>query len=60
MAVPALLLAWIGHLDLGSAGLAGVTLVIAPMLAGLVGADTATAVRRRWPASSASVTASTH
>ena len=47
MAVPALLLAWIGHLDLVSAGLAGVTLVIAPMLSGLVGADTAAAVRRR-------------
>ena len=47
LAVPALLLAWIGHLDLVSAGLAGVTLVIAPMLAGLVGADTAAAVRRR-------------
>jgi len=47
VAVPALLLAWIGHLDLGSVGLAGVTLVIASMLAGLVGADTALAVRRR-------------
>ncbi len=47
VAVPALLLAWIGHLDLVSAGLAGVTLVIAPMLSGLVGADTAAAVRRR-------------
>ena len=47
LAVPALLLAWIGHLDLVSAGLAGVTLVIAPVLAGLVGADTAAAVRRR-------------
>jgi ABC-type transport system involved in cytochrome bd biosynthesis fused ATPase/permease subunit len=47
IAVPALLLAWIGHLDLVSAGLAGVTLVIAPILAGLVGADTAAVVRRR-------------
>jgi ATP-binding cassette subfamily C protein CydD len=47
LAVPALLLAWIGHLDVISAGLAAVTLVIAPMLAGLVGADTAAAVRRR-------------
>jgi ABC-type transport system involved in cytochrome bd biosynthesis fused ATPase/permease subunit len=47
VAVPALLLAWIGHLDLASAGLAGVVLLIAAMLAGLVGADTAAAVRRR-------------
>ncbi len=47
IAVPALLLAWIGHLNLVSAGLAGVTLVIAPILAGLVGADTAAVVRRR-------------
>ena len=47
IAVPALLLAWIGHLDLVSAGLAGVPLVIAPILAGLVGADTAAVVRRR-------------
>ena len=47
LAVPALLLAWIGHLDLVSAALAAATLVIAPVLAGLVGADTAAAVRRR-------------
>jgi ABC-type transport system involved in cytochrome bd biosynthesis fused ATPase/permease subunit len=47
LAVPALLLAWIGHLDLVSAALAAVTLAIAPVLAGLVGADTAAAVRRR-------------
>jgi ABC-type multidrug transport system fused ATPase/permease subunit len=47
LAVPALLLAWIGHLDLASAALAAVTLVIAPVLAGLVGADTAAAVRHR-------------
>ena len=47
LAVPALLLAWIGHLDLVSAALAAVTLVIAPVLAGLVGADTAAAVRHR-------------
>ncbi len=46
-AVPALLLAWIGHLDLVSAALAAATLVIASVLAGLVGADTAAAVRRR-------------
>jgi ATP-binding cassette subfamily C protein CydD len=47
LAVPALLLAWIGHLDLVSVGLAALVLVIGPMLAGLVGADTAAAVRRR-------------
>ena len=46
-AVPALLLAWIGHLDRASAALAAATLVIAPVLAGLVGADTSAAVRRR-------------
>jgi ABC-type transport system involved in cytochrome bd biosynthesis fused ATPase/permease subunit len=50
LAVPALLLAWIGHLDLVSAGLAGVALLLAPVLAGLVGADTAAAVRRRLTA----------
>jgi ABC-type transport system involved in cytochrome bd biosynthesis fused ATPase/permease subunit len=47
LAVPALLLAWIGHLDLVSVGLAALVLVIGPLLAGLVGADTAAAVRRR-------------
>ncbi|HEX3514373.1 MAG TPA: ATP-binding cassette domain-containing protein [Trebonia sp.] len=47
VAVPALLLAWIGRLDLVSAGLAGLAVLIAAMLAGLVGADTAAAVRRR-------------
>ena len=47
LAVPVLLLAWIGHLDLASAGLAGAAVVIASLLAGLVGADTAVAVRRR-------------
>jgi ABC-type transport system involved in cytochrome bd biosynthesis fused ATPase/permease subunit len=47
LAVPALLLAWIGHLDLVSVGLAAAVLVVAPVLAGLVGADTAAAVRRR-------------
>lgn len=50
LVVPALLLAWIGHLDLVSAGLAILTLVAASVLAGLVGADTATAVRRRLTA----------
>lgn len=47
LAVPALLLAWIGHLDLVSAGLAALVLVVAPVLAALVGMDTAAAVRRR-------------
>ncbi len=47
LAVPALLLAWIAHLDLVSAGLAALALVLAPLLAGLVGMDTAAAVRRR-------------
>ena len=50
LAVPALLLAWIGRLDLVSAGLATLTLVAASVLAGLVGADTAAAVRRRLAA----------
>lgn len=50
LVVPALLLAWIGHLDLVSAGLATLTLVAASVLAGLVGADTATAVRCRLTA----------
>jgi ABC-type transport system involved in cytochrome bd biosynthesis fused ATPase/permease subunit len=50
LAVPALLLAWIGHLDLDSAGLAALTLVVASGLAGLVGADTAAAVSRRLAA----------
>jgi ABC-type transport system involved in cytochrome bd biosynthesis fused ATPase/permease subunit len=47
VAVPALLLLWIGRLDLVSAGLAGFAVLIAATLAGLVGADTAAAVRRR-------------
>jgi ABC-type transport system involved in cytochrome bd biosynthesis fused ATPase/permease subunit len=47
LAVPALLLAWIAHLDLVSAGLAALVLVLAPLLSGLVGMDTAAAVRRR-------------
>jgi ABC-type transport system involved in cytochrome bd biosynthesis fused ATPase/permease subunit len=50
LAVPAFLLAWIGRLDLVSAGLATLTLVAASVLAGLVGADTAAAVRRRLAA----------
>jgi ATP-binding cassette, subfamily C, bacterial CydD len=50
LALPALLLAWIGHLDLVSAGLAALTLVVASGLAGLVGADSAGAVRRRLAA----------
>ena len=47
LAVPVLLLAWIAGLDPVSAGLAGGILLLAPVLAGLVGADTAAAVRRR-------------
>jgi ABC-type transport system involved in cytochrome bd biosynthesis fused ATPase/permease subunit len=47
VAVPALLLGWIWHLDPVSAGLAAVALVVAAGLAGLVGADTGVAVRRR-------------
>lgn len=47
LVVPALLLAWIGGLDPVSAGLAGGILLLAPVLAGLVGADTGAAVRRR-------------
>src|SRR6201996_7038642 len=47
LAVPALLLAWIAGRDPVSAGLAGGILLLAPVLAGLVGADTAAAVRRR-------------
>jgi ABC-type transport system involved in cytochrome bd biosynthesis fused ATPase/permease subunit len=50
LAVPAFLLAWIGRLDLVSAGLATLTLMAASVLAGLVGADTAAAVRRRLAA----------
>jgi ABC-type transport system involved in cytochrome bd biosynthesis fused ATPase/permease subunit len=50
LAVPVLLLAWIGRLDLVSAGLAALTLVVAAGMAGLAGADTATAVRRRLAA----------
>ncbi len=47
LAVPALLLAWIARLDLVSAGLAAGVLTLGPVLAGLVGADTAAAVRHR-------------
>jgi ATP-binding cassette subfamily C protein CydD len=47
LAVPALLLAWIAHLDLLSAGLAGIALALGPLLAVLIGMDTAAAVRRR-------------
>jgi len=47
LAVPALLLAWIARLDLVSAGLAAGVLTLGPVLAGLVGADTAADVRRR-------------
>ena len=47
LAVPALLLAWIAHLDLLSAGLAGIALALGPLLAVLIGMDTAVAVRRR-------------
>jgi len=50
LAVPALVLAWIGHLDLASAGLAALALVVGSGLAGLAGADTAGAVRRRLAA----------
>jgi ABC-type transport system involved in cytochrome bd biosynthesis fused ATPase/permease subunit len=50
LAVPALLLAWIADLDLVSAGLAAVTLAVAPVLAALAGADTAAAVRSRLAA----------
>lgn len=47
LAVPALLLAWIAHLDLLSAALAGLALALGPVLAALIGMDTAAAVRRR-------------
>jgi ABC-type transport system involved in cytochrome bd biosynthesis fused ATPase/permease subunit len=47
LAVPALLLAWIAHLDLLSAGLAGIALALGPLLAVLIGMDTAAAVRRQ-------------
>jgi ATP-binding cassette subfamily C protein CydD len=47
VAVPALLLAWIAGLDLLSAGLAGLALALGPLLAALIGMDTADAVRRR-------------
>jgi len=47
LAVPALLLAWIARLDLLSAGLAGLALALGPLLAALIGMDTAAAVRRR-------------
>ena len=47
LAVPALLLAWIARLNLLSAGLAGLALALGPLLAALIGMDTAAAVRRR-------------
>ena len=47
LAVPAFLLAWIAHLDLLSAALAGVALALGPVLAALIGMDTAAAVGRR-------------
>jgi ABC-type transport system involved in cytochrome bd biosynthesis fused ATPase/permease subunit len=47
LAVPAFLLAWIAHLDLLSAALAGLALALGPVLAALIGMDTAAAVRRR-------------
>ena len=47
LAVPAMLLAWIAHLDLTSAALAAGVFLLGPLLAGLVGADTAVAVRGR-------------
>ena len=50
LAVPALVLAEIGRLDLVSAGLAALARVAAVVLTGLVGADTAAAVRRRLAA----------
>jgi ABC-type transport system involved in cytochrome bd biosynthesis fused ATPase/permease subunit len=50
LAVPVLLLAWIAHLALIAAGLAALALVVGSGMAGLVGADTAAAVRRRLAA----------
>jgi ABC-type transport system involved in cytochrome bd biosynthesis fused ATPase/permease subunit len=50
LAVPVLLLAWIAHLTLIAAGLAALTLVVASGMAGLAGADTSAAVRRRLSA----------
>jgi ABC-type transport system involved in cytochrome bd biosynthesis fused ATPase/permease subunit len=47
LAVPAILLAWIAHLDLTSAALTTGVLVLGPLLAGLAGADTAVVVRGR-------------
>jgi ATP-binding cassette subfamily C protein CydD len=47
IAVPVLLLAWIAGLDLLSAGLAGLALALGPVLAALIGMDTADVVRRR-------------
>jgi hypothetical protein len=47
LAVPALLPTWIARLDPVSACLAALVLVLAPLLTGLVGMDTAAAVRRR-------------
>jgi len=47
VAVPALLLAWIAGLNLLSAGLATLALAVGPVLAALIGMDTADAVRRR-------------
>ena len=46
VAVPALLLAWIAAWTC-SAGLAGLALALGPLLAALIGMDTADAVRRR-------------
>lgn len=46
-AVPVLLLAWIAHLDLFSAGIGALALVIAAVLSALAGMSTGAAVRRR-------------
>lgn len=50
VAVPTGLLAWIASRDLLSAGLAGLALILLPVMAGLVGIGTAPAVRRRLEA----------
>jgi ABC-type transport system involved in cytochrome bd biosynthesis fused ATPase/permease subunit len=50
LVAPALLLGWIAHLDLLSAGLAALALVLGPVLVVLIGSDTAPAVRRRLTA----------
>ncbi len=47
LAVPCLLLAWIAGLDLVSAGLAALVLVVGPVLAGLAAVESGAAVRRR-------------